>query len=77
MVQPDAVLEVVSDHALDFGVAAVVGLQFQDIPLPVGDEGVIDVSGEEGELGAGRRLHTPDNEPRRRGSLSGVLWNGV
>ena len=32
MVQPDAVLEV-SDGVLDLGVAAVVGLQFQGVPV--------------------------------------------
>ena len=40
MVEPDAVLEV-SDGILDLGVASMVGLQFQGVPLPVGDEGVI------------------------------------
>ena len=44
MVQPDAVLEV-SDGILDLGVAAMVGLQFQGIPVPVGDEAVIAVGG--------------------------------
>ena len=36
MIQPHAVLEV-ADGILDLGVAAVVGLQFQGLPLPVGD----------------------------------------
>ncbi len=36
MVEPDAVLEV-SDSILDLGVAAMVGLQFEDVPVPVGD----------------------------------------
>ena len=36
MVQSDAVLEV-SDGVLDLGVAAMVGFQFQGLPLPVGD----------------------------------------
>ena len=45
MVEPDAVLEV-SDGILDLGVAAMVGLQFQGIPVPVGDEAVIAVAGE-------------------------------
>ena len=52
---------------LDLGVAAMIGLQFQRLPVPVGDEAVIAVSGEEGELGTGRRLHPPDNEPHRCG----------
>ena len=52
---------------LDLGVVAVVGLQFQGFPLPVGDEAVIAVGGEEGQLGTGRGLHAPDDEPHRRG----------
>ena len=35
MVQPHAVLQV-SDGVLDLGMAAMVGLQFQGLPLPVG-----------------------------------------
>ena len=53
MVQPDAVLEV-ADGILDLGVAPMVGLQFQGCPVPVGDEAVIAVGGEEGQLGTGR-----------------------
>ena len=71
VVQPDAVLEV-AYGVLDLGVAAMIGLQFQRLPIAVGDEGVIAVSGEEGELGTGRRLHPPDNEPRRRGVRLGL-----
>ena len=63
MVEPDTVLEV-SDGVLDLGVAAMVGLQFQGFPVPVGDEAVIAVVGEEGQLGTGRWLHPPDDEPR-------------
>ena len=66
MVQPDAVLEV-SDGILDLGVAAMVSLQFQGLSVPVGDEAVIAVGGEEGQLGTGRGLHPPDDEPHRRG----------
>ena len=50
VVQPDAVLEV-AYGVLDLGVAAMIGLQFQRLPIAVGDEGVIAVSGEEGEAG--------------------------
>ena len=50
MVQPHTVLEV-SDGILDLGVAAMVGLQFEHLPVPVGDEAVIAVGGEEGQLG--------------------------
>ena len=50
MVKADAVLEV-SDGILYLGVAAMVGLQLQGFPVPVGDEAVIAVAGEEGQLG--------------------------
>ena len=66
MVQPDAVLEV-AYGVLDLGVAAVVSLQFQGLSVPVGDEAVIAVGGEEGQLGTGRGLYPPDDEPHRRG----------
>ena len=49
------------------GVAAMIGLQFQGLPIPVGDEAVIAVGGEEGQLGPGRWLHPPDDEPHRCG----------
>ena len=49
MVEAHAVLEV-SYGVLDLGVAAMVSLQFQGIPLPVGDEAVIAVAGEECQL---------------------------
>ena len=52
MVEPHAVLEV-PDGILDLGVAAMVGLQLQGIAVPVGDEAVIAVAGEEGQLGTG------------------------
>ena len=67
MVEPDTVLEV-SDGVLDLGVAAMVGLQFQGLSVPVGDEGVIAVAGEEGQLGTGGGFHPPDDEPHRRGA---------
>ena len=44
MIQPHAVLEV-SDGVLDLGVAAMVGLQLQGFPVPVGDAAVIAVGG--------------------------------
>ena len=40
---------------------------FQGFPVPVGDEAVIAVGGEEGQLGTGRWLHPPDDEPHRHG----------
>ena len=66
MIESHAVLEV-SDGILDLGVAAMVGLQLQGIPVPVGDEAMIAVAGEEGQLGTGRGLHPPDDEPHRGG----------
>ena len=66
VVQPDAVLEV-AYCVLDLGVAAMVGFQFQGFSVPVGDEAVIAVGGEEGQLGTGRGLHPPDDEPHRCG----------
>ena len=71
MVQPDAVLEV-AYRILDLGVAAMVSFQFEQLPVPVGDEAVIAVGGEEGQLGTGRRLHPPDDEPHRRGVRLGL-----
>ena len=67
VVQPHAVLEV-SNGVLDLGVTAMISLQFEHLPVPVGDEAVIAVGGEEGQLGTGRRLHPPDDEPHRRGA---------
>ena len=46
MVETHAVLQV-PDGVLDLGVAAMVGLQFQGVSLPVGDKGVIAVVGEQ------------------------------
>ena len=63
MIQPHAVLEV-ADGVLDLGVARMVGLKVQGISIPVGDAAVIAVAGEEGQLGAVRGLHPPDDEPQ-------------
>ena len=52
----------------------MIGLQFEQLPVPVGDEAVIAVSGEEGQLGTGCRLHPPES---RAGGASGLVWNGV
>ena len=68
---PTAVLEV-AYGILDLGVAAMIGLQFQRLPVPVGDEAVIAVGGEESQLRTGRRLHPPDDEPYRRGVRLGL-----
>ena len=45
-------------------------------PVSVGDEAVIAVAGEEGQLGAGRGLHPPDDEPHRCG-VGRTLEGGV
>ena len=66
IVEPHTVLEV-PDGVLYLGVAAMVCLQFQGVAVPVGDEGVIAVGGEQGQLGAGRGFHPPDDESHRRG----------
>ena len=47
----------------DLGEAAKVEIQYQGFPAQVGDEAVIDVAGEEGQLGTGRGLNPPDDEP--------------
>ena len=53
----------------------MVGLQFQGFPLPVGDEAVIAVGGEEGQLGTGRGFTR--RTMSRTGAASGLLWKGV
>ena len=55
VIEPHAVLQV-ADGVLDLGVAAMVGLEVQGISVPVGDESVIAVVGEQRQLGAGRGL---------------------
>ena len=66
MVETDAVLEV-ADSILDLGVAAMVCLEIQGVVIPVSDEGVIAVGGEQGQLRAGRGLNPPDDKPHRHG----------
>ena len=66
-----AVLEV-AYRVLDLGVATMIGPQFQGLFVPVDDEAVIALSGEQGELGTGRRLHPPDIEPHQRGVRLGL-----
>ena len=66
MVEPDAVLEV-ANGVLDLGVAAMVGLEVQRVALAVGDEGVVALRSKQRQLGAGRGLDPPYDEPHRRG----------
>ena len=73
VVEPHAVLEV-ADGILDLGVAAMVGLEIQGVVLTVGDEGVVAVGGEEGQLGTGRGLRRTMS---RTGTASGSPWKGV
>ena len=44
MVDPQAVLEV-ADGVLHLGVAAMIGIQFEGVAIPVGDQSVIAVVG--------------------------------
>lgn len=60
----------IPDGVLELGVAAVVGLEGERVARAVGDEGVIVVGGEEGELGARGGLHAADDEP---GGLRALL----
>ena len=76
MVETDAVLEV-SNGIFDLGVATMVGLQFQGVAVPVGDEGVIAVGSESGQLRAGRGPHPPDDEPHRRGTGLTLEWGSI
>ena len=75
MVQPHAVFEV-SDGVLDLGVAAMVSLQCQGVPVPVGDEAVIAVGGERGPVG-NRAWVATRRTMSRTGAASGALWKGV
>ena len=65
MVETDAVLEV-ADGVLDLDMAPMAGLQFQGLAVRAGDECVIAVGGEQGQLRAGPGLHPPDDELYRR-----------
>ena len=51
VVQPSAVLQVSNGVLATSAWLAVVGLQLQGFPVPVGDEAVIAVGGEEDQLG--------------------------
>ena len=66
--RPTPYLEGLANGVLDLGVTAMMASSSSISPSPVGDEAVIAVGGEEGQLGTGRRLHPPDDEPHRRGA---------
>ena len=66
MIEPHAVLEV-ADGVLDLGVATVIGLQIHGAALAVGNEGVVTVGSEPGELGAGSGFHLSNDEPHQHG----------
>ena len=61
VVEPHVVLEV-ADGVFDLSVAAMVGLEIQRVAVMVGDEGVVAVVGDEGQLGAGRGFHPAYDE---------------
>ena len=73
MVQPHAVLEV-AYRILDLGVTAMIGLQFQRLPVPVGDEAVIAVWRREP---VENRAPASPTTMRRTGAASASAWNGV
>jgi len=68
VVEGHPVLEV-ADRVLDLGVAAMIGLEHEGLTIAVGDEGVIVVQREQGELAARGRLHPADDEPDRGRTL--------
>ena len=72
MLSPDAVLEV-AYGILDLGVAAMVSLQFEQLPVPVGDEAVIAVFGEEGPVG-NRAIGFTRRTMSRTGAASASAW---
>ena len=63
VVETDAVLQV-ADDVLDDGMATVIGLELDHVGLAVGDEGVVVVSGEQGQLATRGGLDPPDDEAR-------------
>ena len=72
MVEADAVLEVAYRV---LGVAAMISLQFQGLSVPVGDEAVIAVGGEEGQLGTGRRwIRGKRSSDVRAAAKKQALW---
>ncbi|MGH3512559.1 MAG: hypothetical protein ACRDRB_09795, partial [Pseudonocardiaceae bacterium] len=68
MVQPDAVLEI-ADHVFDLGVATVVGLQHQGLTHTVGDDAVVVIGHQQGQLGAGGGLGAAHDQSQQRSQL--------
>ena len=66
MVESHTVLEV-SYGVLHLGVATMVRLQFQGVSLSVGDEGVVAVVGDKGQLGAWGGFHPTHDQPHGHG----------
>jgi hypothetical protein len=59
----------------DLGVAAMVGLEFDGVAVAVGDEAVIGVRGEQGELGAKTQPSSATGSPRLE--LSAGIWTSL
>ena len=55
----------IPDGVFHLGVAAMVGLEFDHVAGTVGDERVIGVGGQQGQLGAGRGLDPAHDQPAR------------
>ena len=72
--QPAAALQV-GDDLLDDGVLLVVGLDVEQLPVPIGDEGVVAEGDVEGQLraGVGRTRRTTS----RTSTASGVPVKAV
>ena len=66
VVESHTVLEV-SYGVFHLGVATMVRLQLQGVSLPVGDEGVVAVVGDKGQLGAWGGFHPAHYQPHRHG----------
>ena len=65
VVEPDTVFEV-ADGVFDDGVAAVVGFECDGVAVAVGDQGVVGVVDEQGELGSGGGTDASHDEAQQR-----------
>ena len=66
MIESHSVLEV-TDGVLHLGVAVMVGVEIQGVARSIGDEAVVAVGVEEGQLRAGRGIYPAHDEAHRRG----------